>query len=261
MGALHEGHLTLVREALRHGDDVTVSIFVNPTQFGPAEDFDRYPRSLETDVARLEDVDPQITVFAPTVEAMYPNGVGQNRTWVEVQQLDRTLCGRHREGHFRGVTTVVTKLLHACKPHTAIFGLKDAQQYVIIRRMVADLRLDVDIVGVPIVREDDGLAFSSRNAYLTAAQRRQAVVLSQAVREAERLVLQGEQRPQALVESMLMRLGRAEDGEVQYAEVVDADTLQPLDALHPGQHVLAAVAVFFGGTRLIDNTFVRVPES
>ena len=261
MGALHDGHLALVREARKNGDDVTVSIFVNPTQFAPNEDFDRYPRTLESDVALLEEIDPEITVFAPSVETMYPSGVDRNMTWVEVDQLDQTLCGRHREGHFRGVTTVVIKLLNACKPHAAIFGLKDAQQFVIIKKMVEDLRLGVDVVGVPIVREQDGLAYSSRNAYLTSDQRRQAVALSQAVQGAERLVLEGEQRPQALVESMLLRLGSAEQGNVQYAEVVEADTLQPLDALRPGQHVLAAVAVFFGNTRLIDNAFVRVPES
>lgn len=261
MGALHRGHIALVREAFEHGDDVTVSIFVNPTQFAPGEDFERYPRTLEEDVDRLEEIDPGLTIFAPSAGEMYPGEPDENLTWVEVEQLDQTLCGRHREGHFRGVTTVVAKLFNACKPHAAVFGLKDAQQFVVIRRMAADLLWDVKVIGVPTVREPDGLAHSSRNAYLTEDHRRQAVVLSEAVNGAERLISRGEQHSEAIVESMLSRLRRAPEGRVQYVEVVDADSLQPVSRLHPGRCVLAAVAVFFGETRLIDSTFVRVPES
>ncbi len=260
MGALHEGHLNLVREGLARGDELTVSIFVNPTQFAPGEDLARYPRMLDEDVARLEAIDPNITVFAPTDREMYPGGPDANLTWVEVEQLDRHLCGAHRPGHFRGVTTIVARLFHACKPHVAIFGLKDAQQYVIIRRMVFDLLFDIEIVGIPTVREKDGLAMSSRNAYLTPAQRSQAVVLYEAISEAERLISRGEQAPEGVVESMLSRLRRAPDARIQYAEVVDAQTLRPLERLEAGQEVLAAVAAFFGETRLIDSAFVRVPD-
>lgn len=261
MGALHAGHLGLVREALRRADDVMVSIFVNPTQFGPREDYQRYPRRLDRDVERLVEIDPSILVFAPTVDEMYPDGPEANLTWVEVAELDRELCGRFREGHFRGVTTVVLKLLHTCKPHTALFGLKDAQQFVILRRMVRDLLLDVEIVGVPVIRESDGLALSSRNAYLTASQRASAAVLSSAVLEAERHILEGEQQIGGLVESMRSRLEEAGDFETQYAEVVNADTLQLLEKIAPGQLVLVAVAGFFGPTRLIDSGFVRAPEA
>lgn len=257
MGALHEGHVTLVREALRHGDDVTVSIFVNPTQFGPSEDFDEYPRTLQEDVRRLEAIDAELTVFAPSVAEVYPDGPAANATWVEVEGLDEHLCGRFRAGHFRGVATVVTKLLLACRPHAAVFGLKDAQQFVILRRMMRDLPFGVDIVGVPTVREPDGLAFSSRNRFLSPAQREQAVVLSQAVRAAARLVEGGEQRSEAIVESMRFALARAPEASIQYAELVDAHSLKPTGTIEPGQNVLAAVAVFFGDTRLIDSAFVQ----
>lgn len=261
MGALHEGHAALVRRAREEGDDVTVSIFVNPTQFAPDEDFERYPRTLEADAAMLDEIDPDITIFAPSASEMYPAGVAENLTWVEVEKLDQTLCGRYREGHFRGVTTVVARLFNICTPHAAVFGLKDAQQFVIIKRMAEDLRFGVEVIGVPTVREPDGLAFSSRNSYLSAEHRRQAVVLSKAVREAERLVTRGEQRSEALVESMLLRLGRAPDADVQYAEVVDATTLHPVRTLRPGSQILAAVAVYFGDTRLIDSTFAYVPPA
>lgn len=261
MGALHEGHLALVREAFARGDDITVSIFVNPTQFGPDEDFERYPRTLEEDVDLLEEIDSTITVFAPSANEMYPEGAAVNLTWVEVEQLDRNLCGRHRPGHFRGVTTVVSKLFNACKPHVAVFGLKDAQQFVIIKRMAADLHFGIEIAGMPTIREPDGLALSSRNAYLTEAQREQAAVLSKAVFDAERRIFRGEQGPEGIVESMLLHLGGAPEGRVQYAELVDAETLQPVDRLEPEMDVLAAVAVFFGDTRLIDSAFVRVPEA
>ncbi|MEX0821399.1 MAG: pantoate--beta-alanine ligase [Rhodothermales bacterium] len=259
MGALHAGHLALVREAVERADDVVVSNFVNPTQFGPNEDYERYPRESEHDIRLLKEIDPSIVTFAPTVGEIYPDGVEASRTWVEVDELDRHLCGRFREGHFRGVTTVVMKLLHACKPDVAVFGLKDAQQFVIIDRMVRDMLLDVEIVGVPIVREADGLAYSSRNVYLTPEQRASATMLSQAVEEAERRILKGEQRSGPLVESMRSVLDGEEDLEVQYVEVVHAATLQPVEVIDPGQRVLAAVAAYVGATRLIDNVFVRAP--
>ncbi len=262
MGALHEGHLALVEDALDRADRVVVSIFVNPTQFGPEEDYDTYPRDLERDEELLSarGVD---AVFAPSVDEMYPNAddaLDGPVTWVTVEQLTDSLCGAYRDGHFRGVTTVVSKLFHACKPHVAVFGTKDAQQLVVLRRMVEDLLLDVDIVGVETVREEDGLAASSRNAYLSPDERRQAVVLSRAVRAAEQRIRQGEQQVEGVVEAMNDALSRAPDGRVQYADVVDARTLQPIDRLDPGDDVLAAVAVFFGDTRLIDNAFISVPS-
>jgi pantoate--beta-alanine ligase len=261
MGALHAGHLALVREAVDRADRVVVSIFVNPTQFGPDEDYEAYPRNLDDDEARLRELGVD-AVFAPSVEEMYPNAGGSFDdpiTWVTVDRLTDHLCGAYRDGHFRGVTTVVAKLLNACKPHVAVFGTKDAQQLVIIRRMVEDLLMDVDIVGVETVREPDGLAASSRNAYLSDDERRQARVLSEAVEAAKARIFGGEQEAEPVVEAMQQALAAAPDGEVQYAEVVDARTLQPVDSIAPGTEVIAAVAVFFGDTRLIDNAFISVP--
>jgi len=264
LGALHEGHLALVRRALKEADHVTVSVFVNPTQFGPDEDYEAYPRDLEGDKEKLEALGVD-AMFAPTVEEMYPSVADEQLpgplAWATVDHLDQHLCGAYRDGHFRGVTTVVTKLFHACKPDVAVFGTKDAQQYVIIHQLVEDLLFDIDVVGVPTVREDDGLARSSRNAYLDAEERAQAPVLYEAITGAEEAIEGGEQDAQAVVRAMDRALGAAPDADVEYTEVVDAHTLQPVDRLSPGQEVLAAVAVYFGDTRLIDNTFVRVPVS
>jgi pantoate--beta-alanine ligase len=264
LGALHEGHLALVRRALEAADHVVVSVFVNPTQFGPDEDFDAYPRDLEGDREKLGALGVE-TLFAPSTEEMYPFATDEALpgplAWVEVEHLDEHLCGAYREGHFRGVTTVVTKLFHACKPDVAVFGRKDAQQFVIIKRLVEDLLLDIDIVGVDTVREDDGLAQSSRNAYLSPDEREQATVLYEAVTAARAAIEGGEQDAQAVVRAMDSALAEAPDGDVEYAEVVDARTLHPVDRLDPGQDVLAAVAVYFGDTRLIDNAFVTVPAA
>jgi pantoate--beta-alanine ligase len=264
LGALHEGHLALVRTALEEADHVTVSVFVNPTQFGPDEDYDDYPRDLEGDKEKLDALGVD-AVFAPSVNEMYPHADDEALpgplAWVEVDQLDETLCGAYREGHFRGVTTVVTKLFHACKPDVGVFGKKDAQQYVILKHLVEDLLFDIDIVGVPTVREADGLAQSSRNAYLDAEQREQATVLYEAVTAAQEAIEGGEQDAQAVVRAMDTALAAAPDGEVEYAEVVDAHTLQPVEHLAPGQEVIAAVAVYFGDTRLIDNAFLQVPTA
>lgn len=263
MGALHEGHLALVRTALEETDRVVVSVFVNPTQFAPDEDYETYPRDLEGDRTKLDALGVD-AVFAPPVSEMYPDGTtdtGRGLTWVEVEKLDEHLCGRYRGGHFRGVTTIVTKLFNICKPHVAVFGRKDAQQFVIIRRMVRDLHFDIDVVGVPTIREEDGLALSSRNSYLDSDERAQAVVLYNAVQAAESLIQEGEQQVSAIVEAMRNELAQAPDADVQYAEVVDAETLHPMEHITSGQHVLAAVAVFFGETRLIDNTFVRAPSA
>jgi pantoate--beta-alanine ligase len=262
MGALHEGHLALVRKARELADHVTVSVFVNPTQFGPDEDYERYPRDLEQDMETLErNIDGGVEcIFAPSVDEMYPERGGP-AVWTTVDRLDDHLCGRHRPGHFRGVTTVVSKLLLASRPHYGLFGKKDAQQYVILKRLIKALHFDTEIVGVPTQRAEDGLAFSSRNRYLTAEQRAQAVVLSQAVQRAEQLVKAGEQRPERIVKAMLEILEEAPEADVQYAELVDTNYLQPLDHITPGQEVLAAVAVYFGETRLIDNVFVEAPPA
>ena len=257
MGALHDGHLALVREARERADRVVVSIFVNPTQFGPDEDYDDYPRDLDGDEAKLRELGVD-AVFAPAASEMYPHAEDEDfpgpLTWVTVDELTNSLCGAFRDGHFRGVTTVVAKLLNACNPHVAVFGTKDAQQLVVLRRMVEDLLMDVDIVGVETVREPDGLAASSRNKYLSEAERTQSTVETARTR-----VEAGEQDAGAVVEAMHDVLGQADLGEVQYAEVVDATTLQPIDHIEPGTDVLAAVAVFFEDTRLIDNAFISVP--
>ena len=259
MGALHDGHLALVEAAKQHGDHRTVSIFVNPTQFAPGEDYEQYPRTLERDLDVLERMGGVDVVFAPSVEEMYPGGQEHPRIWVALDHLDAHLCGPHRPGHFQGVVTIVTKLFHSCRPHVAVFGLKDAQQFLILRRLARDLHFGIELVGVPTVRGPDGLALSSRNAYLSPEERAQAVVLSQAVAAARLHVEQGEQRAQAVVETMQTMMAQAPDARVEYAEVVSVETLQPIERIEPGQQVLAAVAVFFGHTRLIDNAFIRAP--
>ncbi|HLT47192.1 MAG TPA: pantoate--beta-alanine ligase [Rubricoccaceae bacterium] len=258
MGALHEGHLALVEEAKRRADHVTVSVFVNPTQFAPGEDYARYPRTLDADVAALEAAGGVDVVFAPDAAAMYPFGLPPFTT-VRVRDLDRHLCGAFRPGHFEGVTTVVAKLFLACRPHVAVFGEKDAQQLAIVRRMTAELGFGVEVVGHPIVREADGLALSSRNRYLSDEERRQAVVLSEAVAAARAAAEAGERRAPALVDAMRRAVARAPLARLQYAEVVDAETLQPVEALVPGRY-LAALAVFFGSTRLIDNVTIAIGD-
>lgn len=255
MGALHDGHIKLVEAARKSADHVTVSIFVNPTQFGEGEDLDRYPRDLESDVARLEKHHVDL-VFAPSTEEMYPEGA---TTIVHVEGADEHLCGRFRPGHFQGVTTIVSKLFVIGEPDLAFFGLKDAQQFLIIRKMVRDLGMGVEIVGVPTVREDDGLALSSRNVYLTPDERSQATALSQAVFAARDLISSGERDADKIKTAMRDRIESAPLARIQYAEVVDTETIAPVESIASGQELLAATAVFFGGTRLIDNQFVKAP--
>jgi pantoate--beta-alanine ligase len=254
MGALHEGHASLIRMARAETGFVVVSIFVNPTQFGPAEDFTRYPRPLEHDleVCRRGGVD---LVFAPQAATLYPAGY---QTYVEVQGMQDVLCGRSRPGHFRGVATVVLKLFHIVQPDTAYFGQKDAQQACIIQQMVRDLDVPVQLHIGPTIREPDGLALSSRNQYLDAEQRRQATVLWQALQEARLRVAGGERDAVALQQALAARIESTTGAVLDYAAVVDAGTLQPLDRLVGT--VLVAVAVRFGGTRLIDNLVLRVVE-
>jgi pantoate--beta-alanine ligase len=247
MGFLHEGHLSLLGEAKKRGDRVVVSIFVNPTQFGPKEDFAGYPRDFERDRALLEKELVDV-VFRPTVEDMYPEG---SQTYVEVEPLGRLLCGATRAGHFRGVATVVAKLLNIMRPHAAIFGEKDYQQLQLIRRMVRDLDIDVEIVGHPIVREADGLAMSSRNAYLTAAERRAAVCLSRSLCKAERLVKRGETSAKAIVRLARSELEQEPLATIEYVELHDAETLEEIDNIE--RAAVLALAVRIGKARLIDN--------
>lgn len=249
MGALHEGHLSLVREARKHADFVLCSIFVNPTQFGPNEDFARYPRDLAADVARLEGVRAS-AVFAPEVAAMYPPG---DETRVHVGPLAAHLCGPHRPGHFEGVATVVTKLFAIAGPCVAVFGKKDYQQLAILRRIAVDLFMPVKVVGFPIVREADGLAMSSRNAYLSAEERARALSLSRGLAAAARAFASGERRAGALRELAHAEVARAATS-VDYVAVADADALVPFDdGADVGARAVIAIACRIGKTRLIDN--------
>lgn len=257
MGALHEGHLALVKEARKHVDRVVVSIFVNPTQFGPNEDYDLYPRTLEADLAALEKVEGVDAVFAPPVEDMYPAGA---RTIIHVKDLGDHLCGPFRPGHFDGVATVVARLLTVVRPDAAVFGKKDAQQFVILKRLTEDLGFGTKLIGVDTIREADGLALSSRNRYLNAEARKQAVVLSRAILSTRDAIMNyGEREPHVLVDRMLREIQKAPLVRLQYAELVDATTLAPLYSLESGREILAAVAVFVDGVRLIDNQFIVVP--
>lgn len=252
MGCLHEGHLSLVREARRHADVVWLTIFVNPTQFGPGEDFERYPRTREADLARCREAGVD-AVFLPPLEEMYPAGA---QTSVEVSDLSLPLCGRDRPGHFRGVTTVVTKLFLATKPHVAVFGEKDYQQLAVLRRMARDLNFDVEIVGAPIDREPDGVARSSRNRLLDAAARQEARVLSRALDAAERAVAAGETGAGALLHLVGVELDKATRGRVDYAELRDPETLAPAPAVLRAPTLLALAVKFqtpSGPVRLIDN--------
>jgi pantoate--beta-alanine ligase len=252
MGALHEGHLSLVRLAREHGDRVVVSIFVNPTQFGVGEDLAKYPHDLTGDLAKLRALGVDV-VLAPAADEMYPPGVAP--AWVEVEHLTRGLCGRSRPGHFRGVTSVVARLFNAARPHVAIFGQKDYQQLRVISALSRALLFGVEIVAGPTVREPDGLAMSSRNAFLGADARQQALSLNAALREVRRLHREGEREAAYLIEVARGRIEKEELAEIQYIELCDADTLEPLERIE-GPAVMA-LAVFFEGTRLIDNTLLE----
>jgi len=251
MGALHEGHLSLVRAARTDGGYVVVSIFVNPTQFGPSEDLDRYPRPIEKDLAACEAENVDL-VFHPPADEMYPD---EPKTTVHVAGLTDRLCGAYRPGHFDGVCTVVAKLLGIVRPDAAYFGEKDAQQLAVIRRMVADLDLPVRIRACPLVRDPDTLASSTRNAYLTEEEREQALALPRAVLAAGGRIRAGERDAEAIEQRVRRDLETAPGVEVQYVVVVDPDTLEPLQTI--GGQVLVAAAVVVGRTRLIDNVLLR----
>jgi pantoate--beta-alanine ligase len=247
MGYLHEGHLSLVRRAREECKSVAVSIFVNPTQFGPTEDLSKYPRDLERDLRLLEGVETDL-VWTPTAEIMYPQGY---QTWVDVAEVSLPLEGAQRPGHFRGVTTVVTKLFNVVRPARAYFGQKDAQQAAVIRRMTRDLNLPIEIVVCPIVREPDGLAMSSRNVYLSPEQRKGATVLYRSLQAARALYEKGERGAEALRRCMLETLQGEPLAQVQYVSCADYESLKEVE--HITGKALLSMAVFFGKTRLIDN--------
>ena len=247
MGALHEGHLSLVRAAKAQCDAVAVSIFVNPTQFGPAEDLSKYPRQFDRDCRLLKKEGIDI-LFAPPVEEIYPDG---GVTWVLVESLSEKLDGRSRPGHFRGVTTIVAKLFHIIEPEAAFFGQKDAAQLAVIRRMVRDLNFPVEIVACPIVREPDGLAMSSRNAYLNREERSRALVLQRSLQKARQQFHDGEKSAAKLISAAKEVFASEPQVVLDYFEIVDPDTLDPVERI--SQKTLVAVAARVGSTRLIDN--------
>jgi pantoate--beta-alanine ligase len=251
MGYLHEGHRALMRQARAECGYVVVSIFVNPTQFGPNEDFDRYPRDLERDMALCHSV-PVDAIFHPSVTEMYPPG---SLTSVQVSGITDTLCGASRPGHFEGVATVVTKLFHIVQPDIAYFGQKDAQQVAVIRRLARDLNMDLEIRPVPTVRESDGLAMSSRNVYLSPAERQGALVLSRSLKLAQERVAAGERDLAALRREMEAAIAAEPLANIDYVSIVDYDTLRPVERLET--KALAALAVRFGKTRLIDNCILE----
>jgi len=252
MGALHEGHLSLVREARRMCDVVVVSVFVNPTQFGPSEDYEHYPRDLTKDTAILTDYNVDY-IFAPSAEEMYPKDFS---TYVNIGGLSKPLEGERRPGHFRGVATVVAILLNTVRPDFAFFGQKDAQQAVIIRRMVRDLAFDTEIVVLPTVREDSGLAISSRNLYLNAEEQQSASVIHRGLTKAKEVFKKGERHAGKLEEIVRTTIESEPRLRVDYVSVVDAETLEKLDKLDE-RPILVAVAAYVGKTRLIDNTMLN----
>lgn len=247
MGFLHEGHLTLMREGRKRASILASSLFVNPTQFGPNEDFARYPRNFDGDCAMMRTV-PVDVLFAPEPDAMYPPG---SQTFVEATDVTKGLCGDHRPGHFRGVTTVVAKLFNIVKPHIALFGEKDYQQLRAIERMVKDLNFDIEIVPVATVREADGLAMSSRNAYLKPDEREKALSLSRALKAAGECFKAGARDPQQLARAARAVLESTSGVRLEYVEAVDAETLKPLATID--RPVVVAIAAYVGATRLIDN--------
>jgi pantoate--beta-alanine ligase len=255
MGYLHEGHLSLARRARQECASVGVSIFVNPAQFGPQEDLDAYPRDIDRDLGQLEAEGVDL-VWMPTVEVMYPPGF---QTWVDVEEITQVLEGARRPGHFRGVTTVVSKLFNAMQPDRAYFGQKDAQQAAVIRRMVADLNFPIEIIVCPIVREADGLAMSSRNSYLDPAQRTAATVLHRALTAAAGAYEGGQRDAEELRSLMIEILSIEPLARVQYVSVADPETLHELSGSN--ERALLSMAVFVGKTRLIDNMLVGMVES
>lgn len=253
MGALHEGHLSLVREARRMCDVVVVSVFVNPTQFGPTEDFKRYPRDLTGDTTKLTDYSVDY-IFAPPAEEIYPKNFA---TYVNVEGLSETMEGAARPGHFRGVATVVTVLFNTVRPDFAFFGQKDAQQALVIRRLVRDLAFDIEVVVLPTVREQTGLALSSRNAYLDDGQRKAATILYRALSQAREVYNEGERSTKKLAETVRAQFDTEPRARLEYVGVVDAETMEKYDRIPEDRAVLIALAAQVGTTRLIDNIVIQ----
>lgn len=250
MGYLHEGHASLIKKAVEDNDRVVTSIFVNPTQFAPTEDLEAYPRDMEKDSKLCETLDVDL-IFHPEPEEMYAPDFC---TWVDMDVLSKTLCGKSRPIHFRGVCTVVSKLFHIVTPDRAYFGQKDAQQLAIIRRMVRDLNMDIEIVGCPIVREEDGLAKSSRNTYLNEEERKAALILSQSIFLGQKMVQEGETDAAKIKAAMVEKIQSEPLARIDYVEIVDGLSMQPVDTVQ--SPTLAAIAVYIGKTRLIDNFIV-----
>lgn len=251
MGYLHEGHLSLIRRAKEENDYVIVSVFVNPTQFGPNEDYDKYPRSLQQDSHLCENMEVDI-LFYPSVEEMYPTPY---YTYVEVEKITNKLCGASRPGHFRGVTTVVNKLFNIVKPNRAYFGQKDAQQIVVIQQMVKDLNMDVEVVSCSIVREADGLALSSRNSYLNEEERKAALILSQCLFHAKERMISGEKSACKIKKIIEQNIQKESLVSIDYVSIVDATSLEDIEKLE--KNILIALAVKIGNTRLIDNIQIK----
>jgi pantoate--beta-alanine ligase len=251
MGFLHEGHLSLVRKATEENDIVVVSIFVNPTQFGPEEDYEQYPRDLSKDKVEVEELGVDY-IFAPEASEMYPEGY---HTFVEVEELTDYLCGNSRPGFFRGVATVVCKLFNIVQPDRAYFGQKDFQQFVIIKRMVRDLNFSIELRMLPIVREEDGVALSSRNKYLNSEERKAATVLYKSLSRGKDLILKGGKDARKIRDIMVEIINEEELAQIDYVEVVDPDDLVPVEEV--GEKVLLAMAVYIGETRLIDNMYIE----
>ena len=254
MGALHIGHTSLIEAAVKQCDFVVVSIYVNPTQFGPGEDFENYPRPVEADLKICRKCGADV-VFMPKQEVMY---AGENLTWVKVEKLTESLCGRNRPVHFRGVTTVCTKLFNIIGPDAAYFGQKDAQQSIVIKRMAADLNMPLEIVVCPTVREPDGLAVSSRNKYLTDKQRQEATCLYESLQKCRQMTDGGTRAAQEIISEMRSILSRPSSAKIDYVSIVDAETLRDVDEI--AGKVLAAVAVKIGDARLIDNILIDLSE-
>lgn len=251
MGYLHEGHASLMKKAVEENDRVVASVFVNPTQFGPTEDLESYPRDFDKDCALCESIGVNL-VFHPEPEEMYAPDFC---TWVDMDVLSKTLCGKSRPIHFRGVCTVVSKLFNIVTPDRAYFGQKDAQQLAIIRRMVRDLNMDIEIVGCPIVREEDGLAKSSRNTYLNEEERAAALILSKAVFLGQKMVADGETDTAVIKKAMIEKVESEPLAKIDYVEIVDGLSMQPVDKIESS--ILAAMAVYIGKTRLIDNFIIE----